>query len=67
MGGTITKLDIFGVKPTARLHINSEDKHQSCIGGCFTILLILILAAYSVEVAIPIFNKENIKFQLKAR
>ena len=62
MKNCFKKIDIFGVQPVSRLHFANDDKHQSIIGGCFTIVTIVLFALIFYILADPIFKLKYPKF-----
>ena len=57
MKNCLKKIDIFGVQPVQRLHFNRDDKHQSALGGCFTIITIVLFLLILYDQGKPIFKK----------
>ena len=63
MKNCFKKIDIFGVQPVSRLHFANDDKHQSIIGGCFTIVTIMLFIVFAYYKAVPIWNRSHPLFE----
>jgi len=50
-----------------RLHFANDDKHQSIIGGCFTIVTVMLFVLFFNYKATPIFNRSNPKFKFSTK
>ena len=55
MSKKLEKIDAFGVKPVERLHFAKQDAHKSSVGGCCTLILILLFLLVFFVQGYPIY------------
>ena len=55
----VSSLDLFADKPCNRLTFNGNETHKSCIGGCCSILMMVILTCIVIVLSWPILQKEK--------
>ena len=65
MRSTITKLDIYAVKPVSKLHFGKDEKYQSFIGGLCTIFTIIAFGVIFLIQAHPIYYRKYPKYTYK--
>ena len=44
----VSSLDLFADKPVNRIHFNGNESHKSCIGGCCSIVMMVLLVLIAI-------------------